>query len=153
MNQRADSWKKNLGTIVTKPPENKTGWLLSHTQPRRAPRGVKSKGQSGEFVSAAVLSLPDVVLSSDYHAGFGKPWLHGPRSLSANKTGSLLDREKSRAPCAGRVGLRPQRALPASSICATCGLRPSSSPCAADRAGNRRRNPVRAATSSSPYRR
>src|SRR5664279_456928 len=31
MNQRADSWKKNLQSIVAKPLINQRGWLLSHT--------------------------------------------------------------------------------------------------------------------------
>src|ERR1700687_3105480 len=31
MNQRADSWKKNLGPIVAKPLNNERRWLLSHT--------------------------------------------------------------------------------------------------------------------------
>jgi hypothetical protein len=31
MNQRADSWKKNLHSIVAKPLIYQRGWLLSHT--------------------------------------------------------------------------------------------------------------------------
>jgi hypothetical protein len=39
MNQRADSWKKNLLLIVAKPLIYRPRWLLSHTV--RCSRGVK----------------------------------------------------------------------------------------------------------------
>ncbi|MGB9115695.1 hypothetical protein [Bradyrhizobium sp.] len=49
MNQRADSWKKNLQLIVPKPLIYQRGWILSHTDPSARPK-IELRGVRGERV-------------------------------------------------------------------------------------------------------
>lgn len=56
MNQRADSWKKNLAPIVAKPPNKRRGCFLGHTLSPTDPRRLL-RISAGETVQAAVSNL------------------------------------------------------------------------------------------------